>query len=144
MIYFKGAYVLHSLRSVVGDKAFFRILRAAASRHAHGKLDIETYVALSKEVSGRPLNDFFDAWLRRSGAMRLSYGYTASPGGVGATQVRLTIRQEGTVYSVPLQAALTTDRGRYIETVQFQGSRQTLTLEVPGAVSSVDIDPEEQ
>ncbi len=72
-VYFKGAWMLHSLRSLIGDRAFF----AATRRLVYGRpdpkpgnfrprfattRDFETAVA---QESGRDLRWFFDVYLRR-------------------------------------------------------------------------------
>lgn len=73
-IYYKGAWTLHTLRWLIGDKAFF----ASARRLVYGRPDpkpgnfapryastaeFETIVA---EESGRDLRWFFDAYLRQA------------------------------------------------------------------------------
>lgn len=71
-IYNKGAWVLHTLRGMIGDKAFFRSL----TELAYGRIDprpgnfapryanTDDYVAIVNQVSGRDLTWFFNAYLR--------------------------------------------------------------------------------
>ena len=62
-VYKRGGLTLHALRLEVGDEAFFEILQTYAKRFAYGNTSTEEFVALVEEVSGRSLQDFFDAWL---------------------------------------------------------------------------------
>ena len=73
-IYAKGAWVLHSLRSFIGDEAFF----ATLTRFVYGRADpapgnfaplsrsTEDFIAIAEEESGRDLGWFFDTYLRHA------------------------------------------------------------------------------
>jgi aminopeptidase N len=74
-IYFKGAWVLHTLRGLIGDDAFFRALRRMAypdsaralttdgrAVHFVSTIDFET---IAEAESGQDLDWFFDVYLRR-------------------------------------------------------------------------------
>jgi aminopeptidase N len=62
-VYFRGAWVLHSLRHEVGDEAFFNILQSYQTRYANSHAAIPDFIAVAEEISGRDLEAFFDAWL---------------------------------------------------------------------------------
>jgi aminopeptidase N len=74
-IYFKGAWVLHSLRWVIGDDAFFRTLRrllyadAAAERSTDGSAarfaSTSDVIAVAERESGQELGWFFDVYVYR-------------------------------------------------------------------------------
>jgi aminopeptidase N len=65
--YQKGAWVLHMLRDVVGDSAFFGAIRRYYLAHRHGNALTDDFERAAEEVSGRDLGWFFDQWLRRPG-----------------------------------------------------------------------------
>lgn len=75
-VYDKGAWVLHMLRHVVGDSAFFRILRNYYSdpRYAHNSALTEDFQALCEDVYGKSLAWFFQEWIY--GEYRPSYTYS--------------------------------------------------------------------
>jgi aminopeptidase N len=58
-----SAYVLHALRSEVGDDAFFEILRSWTSDFGGASATTEDFIEVSESVSRRDLSDFFEAWL---------------------------------------------------------------------------------
>jgi aminopeptidase N len=61
--YTGGALVLQALRLEVGDETFFKILKTYTERYKYGNAGTDEFVAIAKEVSGRNLDPFFDAWL---------------------------------------------------------------------------------
>jgi len=63
IVYERGALTLHALRLTVGDEAFFTILRTWTARFHNGNATTQDFIALAEEISGEPLDDFFDAWL---------------------------------------------------------------------------------
>ncbi len=88
-IYYKGAWVLHTLRWELGDEAFFSCLRrfcyptAAAAKATDGSqvllVDTDDFIALCNEVAGRDLGWFFAVYVRQPKLPRLS---TATVDGV--------------------------------------------------------------
>jgi aminopeptidase N len=64
-IYYRGAMTLQALRQKVGDFAFFQILRRWATENRYGNVTTPQFIALSEQVSGLQLDEFFDIWLYR-------------------------------------------------------------------------------
>src|SRR5918993_3686369 len=62
-VYFRGAMAVHALRLEVGDRDFFRILRAWTTRKAGGHGTIPQFIRLAERVSGEQLDDLFRVWL---------------------------------------------------------------------------------
>ena len=62
-VYARGALTLHALRTTVGDDTFFAILREWTKKYRYGTATTEDFIAVAESVSGRPLGDFFAAWL---------------------------------------------------------------------------------
>ncbi len=71
-VYYKGALMLHTLRGLIGDAAFFRVTRELlygtdAPKPGHFRprhASTATYVALVQRVTGKDLGWFFDVYLR--------------------------------------------------------------------------------
>ncbi|MGA5896931.1 M1 family metallopeptidase [Streptomyces venetus] len=62
-VYDGAALVLYALRQEIGGPAFDRLQRSWVTRHQDGTASTQDYVRLAAEVSGRDLDDFFQAWL---------------------------------------------------------------------------------
>jgi aminopeptidase N len=58
-----GAAVVHALRAVMGDDAFFELMTRWVGDHVGTAQSTDTFVALASEVHGADLGPFFDEWL---------------------------------------------------------------------------------
>jgi aminopeptidase N len=65
--YQKGALVLHMLRGVVGEEAFFAGIRRFYAKHAHSNALTEDFQRIMEDESGEDLAWFFEQWLYRPG-----------------------------------------------------------------------------
>jgi aminopeptidase N len=66
-VYLRGAMTLHALRKRIGDKTFFKLLPAWTAKYRGGNAGTADFIALAEEMSGKELDDLFDAWLYTSG-----------------------------------------------------------------------------
>ncbi|MGW4566189.1 M1 family metallopeptidase [Streptomyces sp. NPDC004561] len=66
-VYARGAMVLHELRTAVGDRDFYRILRAWATEHRGGHGTTAQFVGLAERESGKSLDGLFHTWLFTKG-----------------------------------------------------------------------------
>lgn len=71
--YNKGAAVLHMLRRLVGDDAFFDGLRRYYHENLYRKAGTDDLRRAMEEASGRPLARFFERWVYASGLPRIRY-----------------------------------------------------------------------
>lgn len=62
-VYQRGAATLHALRLLVGDEAFFSILRTYYQRYSGETVNTTDFISVAEEISDRQLDAFFDAWL---------------------------------------------------------------------------------
>ncbi|MBI5475777.1 MAG: peptidase M1 [Ignavibacteriales bacterium] len=89
LVYAKGATVLHMLRHVVGDSAFFRAMYSYANdpRFKYGTASTPDLKSVFETESGMDLNFFFDEWVYGTRYPRYSYGWTSQPtaGGYNVT-----------------------------------------------------------
>lgn len=63
VVYQGGATVLHALRTVVGDEAFFAGLRAWVGTHIDASATTADFQVEMETASGLDLTDFFDTWV---------------------------------------------------------------------------------
>lgn len=64
--YEKGAWVLHMLRTKVGDEIFFRILKVFYKQYKNSNASTEDFIAVANRVASKDLKSFFKQWLYRS------------------------------------------------------------------------------
>lgn len=73
--YEKGACVLHMLRHVLGDEAFFRSMMRHLSKYAFGVAETNDLKTSIEEVTGKNLHWFFDQWIYSPGYPELEVEY---------------------------------------------------------------------
>ncbi|MBI5471915.1 MAG: T9SS type A sorting domain-containing protein [Ignavibacteriae bacterium] len=95
LVYAKGATVLHMLRHVLGDSAFFRSIRAYAndSRFRFGVATTENFKQVCETVFGTQLSYFFDEWIYGEKYPQYTYSWQAIPDTDGGYIVPIRIRQ---------------------------------------------------
>ncbi|NOZ56222.1 MAG: hypothetical protein GXO73_05435, partial [Calditrichaeota bacterium] len=141
-VYYKGAWVLHMLRFVVGDSVFWRSLRTYRQRYAFGNASIRDFEAVVEEQYRGDLRWFFDEWLYMPGHPVLGLDWHESQPGI----VDLTIRQEQTVaplFKMPLEVGLSGENGETrLDTVWIQARTDTFRLRTGlGRIQRVVLDP---
>ena len=143
--YQKGGWVLHMLRSELGDSAFFGGVRAYYAAHKHGTALTPDLQAALERASGRSLEAFFDQWLRRPGYPEVDVAWAADSTSRG---ILLTITQADRfgAFEFPLRLALTDSAGavRHVEVGVPAVPETQLQLPVSGTIRSIEVDPDVQ
>jgi len=67
VVYQKGAYVLHLLREQLGERTFWRGIRAYTRRHYGQSVTTADFRASMERASGRDLSAFFNRWIEGPG-----------------------------------------------------------------------------
>ncbi|MCF0073319.1 HEAT repeat domain-containing protein [Dyadobacter sp. CY261] len=131
--YAKGGRILHMLRSLVGDDAFFTALQQYLKSHAFGTAEIDDLRVSFEKVTGQDLNWFFDQWFHRPGhpILKVEQQYAAQQG-----KVRLKIKQTQdttatTIYRLPVKVDVWVAGKKSQYEVVVDKSNQT--LEFPAA-----------
>jgi aminopeptidase N len=145
--YQKGGIVLHMLRAVVGDSAFFRAIRTYYAENVHGTALTADFARAAEQAHGEPLGWFFDQWLRRPGFAEVStrWRYDGS-----ARRVILEVRQGSRwpPYRFPLTVVVRdasgTERRMTVEVGAEREQRITLPLAFDQAPAELSIDPDAQ
>jgi hypothetical protein len=101
LVYNKGATVLHMLRRLVGDEAFYRGMRRYYWTARFHKAGTEDFREAMETESGMPLARFFEKWIYGSTIPKLTVGYR-----VDGTDVVLRVEQIGDVFDVPVTIQL--------------------------------------
>ncbi len=102
IVYNKGAYVLHSLRRVVGDEAFFKILKYYTRKYFNQNVSYRSFQSATEEVYGQDLSWFFDQWLKKTGIPEIELKYQIKPDKAGRSEVEVKIIQRRNLYTMPL------------------------------------------
>jgi aminopeptidase N len=63
LVYQKGGYVLHELRSLLGDVAFWAGIQRYTAQHFERSVTSDDFRVAMERASGRDLRAFFDQWV---------------------------------------------------------------------------------
>ena len=142
--YPKGAWVLHMLRSYIGDSAFFRGIREYYRRYRDSTALSDDFRAVMEDAAGRDLEWFFRQWLRQPGYPQLNVAWR--PQGVGRVRLDVTQVQPAAWgrFRLPrLTVEFRAADGRVARRVySVEGNVSVLFADLPFAPQQVTVDPD--
>jgi hypothetical protein len=112
IVYNKAAMVLHMLRRLIGDEAFFKGVRTFYDAWEFKKAGTGDFQAVMEQVSGRPLGRFFDAWIFGQAIPRVRFSHQ-----VVEDHVVVRFEQQGNPVDIPITVTLTYSSGETAEIV---------------------------
>ena len=137
--YQKGAWVLHMLRSSLGDQVFFRGIRDYYHKHKEATATTEDLRAALEAASGKDLSGFFKRWIYESGhpKYQLSWEWRQK------SEVRLVLRQlqSGNAFLDHVPVAITTTSGKRDVFLKPNGKETVETVRLTEMPTSIEIDP---
>lgn len=145
--YEKGAWVLHMLRGLTGDKAFFLGLRDYYAAHRNSTATTEDLRAAIEKTSGLDLKDFFRQWVYGSGHPHYEASWRFRPSGDSNQEgfVELEVRQvqDGNEpFLTPLSVEIVTSAGAERVTITPKGRNAVARFPVTHQPTAVKIDPD--
>lgn len=141
VVYSKGAWVLHTLRGVVGDSTFFQILRAYRERWQFQSAVTSELEAVVDSVVSRDMGWFFNQWIYGQGWPKYATTHSWSAG-----MLTLTIYQQQSAswptYTMPIQVRAYS--GGNDTTFLVQDSLRSQSFMIPFAAQpdSIVLDPD--
>lgn len=136
--YSKAAFIFHMLHERLGPEGFHRALGQFYTAHRSGNASWADLRAAFEGESGTDLDRFFDQWLTRPGAPRL----TLEDARVDGNAVTLVLTQDEPPYALRLPIMVTTDAGEETHVVTVSGARATVAVESGAPARAVAVDPE--
>ena len=143
-VYDKGAWVLHMLRHVVGDAAFFQGLRNYYTAYNGSNATTQGFRAVMEAASGKNLTSFFNRWVVQMGEPVYGFGWTAASTPDGwVTHVRIDQQQGGVAFEMPIDIRVFWSGGAQTFVVNNASFAQDVALlPVPGPPTQVVFDPD--
>jgi hypothetical protein len=105
LVYNKGATVLHMLRRLLGDDAFFRGVRRFYIEGRYRKNSTETLRLAMEAESGQSLERFFERWIFGATLPNLTIAHRVETSANGP-EVAVRIEQTGDLFDVPVAVTL--------------------------------------
>ena len=146
VVYYKGAWVLHMLRHVVGDETFFDILKSYVSdpRWKYASARTSNFKQVCEEKSGLDLSAFFDQWLNYPYFPRYEYSWVVKNSSREYSEIRVDITQtqEDPVYQMPIDLTFYFGQGKDTTLVVQNNLRfQSYDIKLPQKPVSLALDP---
>jgi aminopeptidase N len=135
--FYKGAWVLHMLRHVIGDQQFFAALKAYVTEYSYRNVATEDFRAVCERFYGKSLDWFFAQWIY--GVSRPTYRVSWA---AADDQLAVTIRQVQTdagAFRMPIDVLVTTAAGATRHIVWNDRSEQTFEIPMGRRVTDTDI-----
>lgn len=137
--YQKGAWVLHMLRSSLGDAVFFRGIREYYQAHMNRTATTEDLRAALEKASGKDLSGFFKRWVYDSGHpnYQLSWQWLSN------RELRLVLRQiqPGNAFLDHVPITVTTAKGKRELILKPTSKQLNETIRLDEKPISIEIDP---
>ncbi|MDT4895948.1 MAG: aminopeptidase [Acidobacteriota bacterium] len=143
--YQKGAWVLHMLRGLMGDTAFFKGIRTFYLAYEHKTASTEDLRAALERASGMNLKEFFARWVYASGHPRYeaSWSWRKLKGERGMLTIQLQQTQEDAPFLTPLPVEIITTQKTQRTTLRPSDRMTRLFVPLSSRPTDVRIDPEE-
>ncbi|MCP9768220.1 T9SS C-terminal target domain-containing protein [Lacihabitans sp. LS3-19] len=146
LTYGKGAVVLHMLRGVLGDEAFFKSLKDFQnSEYAYGAASIDDFRKFLEKNTSTDLKYFFDEWIYGVNYPKYTFSYKQ----LGDQSVGVEISQEKlssnpSFFKMPVQFKIVLNSGKELLETRFVDEQtKTFTFEnIPETVKDIQFDPD--
>ncbi|MDA4126146.1 MAG: M1 family aminopeptidase [Thaumarchaeota archaeon] len=144
-LYPKGASMLHELRFVMGDEAFFKGINFYLKSFRLSNADTHDLMKSMVTASGLQLEEFFEQSFHKSGhpEFEVSYSWEAERR-MATMRVRQAQKTDGgtPVFKLPCEIVFYVEGKRLRFVVLLDSAEQTLTFMLPSKPSAVEFDPQ--
>jgi aminopeptidase N len=141
LIYERAAFMLQTLKHILGEELFFKALRSYIDTFKEKKADTAGFIQVIHSVSQRNLNGFFDFYLRGERPPRYRVKFKNKKG-----RITCTLHQDDAPKSfrMPLTLEFITNQRSFKKKVEMIGQKRTFSysLEQKESVSEIIIDPD--
>jgi aminopeptidase N len=142
-VYQKGSWVLHMMRRLVGDEAFWNGIRTYYRRYEHGNASTDDLRQIMERASGADLEWFFRQWLNRPGVPRIEGGWSYD---AARKEVRVEIAQthEGEPFVLPIELRIVSasPAATRVERVRLEKSAGSFVFPADAEPVDVVLDPD--
>ncbi len=141
IVFDKGAMVLHMLRWVIGDNAFWKTLQTMATQDAYKTVSTAQFQKFAEQSSDQHLTYFFAQWVDSTGVPQFKRSWAVYRTQKGF-QVVGKVEQDLDIFKMPVEIRVTVE-GRKPTTarVDMEGTTADFTIDTLTRPLHVEIDP---
>ncbi|SOE20002.1 aminopeptidase N [Spirosomataceae bacterium TFI 002] len=141
--YAKGGRILHMLRRLIGDEAFWKGLNYYLTEHAYETVEIHDLRQAMERVSGMDLNWFFNQWYLSKGHPDLFVEHSIKDNiltlYVEQTQIDSA---NNNLFQFPLEVLVGTKAGQELKTFWIDESEEYLEIPLADSLTFISVDPD--
>jgi len=142
--YNKAAWVLHMLRSVLGDEKFFQGLGVYRAAHEYSSATTADFQAAMESAYGSTLQWFFNEWVYQGGAPVYQFAWRPVVAG-GKDYVELYVKQTQNAsypfFKMPVYVKTTNNGQPVVSQVWNTAQSQSLLFAVPAPTTALTFNP---
>jgi len=144
LVYPKAGWVLHMLRSQLGEDLYRRCVKTYLERHLYGNVVTDDLRSVIEELSGRSFDQFFDQWLYHGRFPDLDITYSWDE---VAKMAKVSIQQTQPVnadvllFNLPLTIRFKGKSGGQDQVVQVTKKQEDFYFPLHSAPELVRVDP---
>ncbi len=142
VVYYKGAFVFHMLRYLMGDEKFFNLLQRYYQTYKGKGAAIRDFEALASQVYGQNLRSFFGQWVDSTGVPEFRVEYLVLRTRDGKFKVRGTIKQNLELFNMSVELMLHSEGNSSRSTVPMKGTEAPFEFTSDTAPQDVVVDPD--
>jgi aminopeptidase N len=142
--YAKGSRILHMLRKVVGDDAFFASLKLYLNTNKFSSVEIHNLRLAFEQITGKDMNWFFNEWWLNHGHpdFDITYQYDA-----GNKKEIMTVKQsqdidDNPLYKMPVKVDIYVNGSIQHHEINIEKRKEDFSFDVPGKPDLVNFDAE--
>ncbi len=136
--YQKGGWVLHMLRTEVGDTIFQKIIQTYYNQYKGGNADTKDFEAVAEKVSGKNLGWFFNQWLYQPRLPQLKIQWQHQKGKLNFT----ILQAQKESYQFPLEVQVVNkDGSSAFVKLNIQKKKEIISVPAIKQPSKIVIDP---
>ena len=144
LAYPKGGWVLHMLRSQLGEDLYRRCIKTYLERHQYGSVVTDDLREVIEELSGRSYDQFFDQWVYHAHHPELEVTYNWDE---KAKLARVSIKQTQAInenvllFKFPLTVRFIGGFGKIDRAIQVKEKAEDFYFPLESAPEIVRVDP---
>lgn len=139
--YDKGAAIIHTLRYIIGDTAFFKTLRQFQSQYANGNATSEEFRAVAEQISGQNLSDWMNQWYYGQGWPIYALTYNNSGNSIVLNLKHTTANTATPLFTNPIDVLLQSPQGDTTIRLDVSSKDMFYTFASNKVITGAIIDP---
>jgi tetratricopeptide (TPR) repeat protein len=136
----KGAATYNMLRWIIGDEAFYKMLKAVTEQFANKAIATDDLRKIAESAGGQNLQGFFIQWLESTGAPEFKTEYTIYRTQKGF-RVMGKITQDLDTFRMPVELRIETEGNPEFKRVEVVGPSTDFSIDTFGKPKRVVVDP---